>query len=1781
MMKSPKTKIFFIVKISDYFPNNKLIFFIILFFRFLALFVITHDFNLYYGKGISNFLRKILLIELIFIKDDENKNKKIKFFQTIVIFLFIISIYIIIIPIIIYKQFKRNFSKLTSNQKLNLKIISYMYFFITYALNQFNFSIFVELVYIKNKNWFYYAILIIIFFLFILFVTIDIIVSLLINKPLFIENNNFISSVFTNYNSWSFYLTFYQIFLQIEMHYEFKKFFFPKNIFRFIYTCYYIFDFFSYNHLYVKRKYDYSIKFIKSLCFSSCIIEWTSFFDYKNDLIVLIEDSSSIIIKLLLEIVVSIALTEFYYYREINQIKIFINNLASNDLKTNNNFSGNKFLNLLYYREDMKLLINFIDIIYEKNNNNIKSDKLDLKTISENKNKKSFDFLSFLKEKDDFCNNIENLNENNDILNNDQIHILKEKFPSLFEYLKNNFIEIAYKEKQNNNDKKYLENNFILATFYYVFDRNFFQTFYIIENLKKSKNYKENFFCKLRIEQFYFHVKKRYKIYLKKYSYYENIEESKLKIINKISESYINLKNLNNIIISMNIMRETLNLYLNIMNKFFNEMDVKFCDFENMVFNFNKKYRRTKEIIKQIINKNSNNFSEIKILLNNYNSFLHFFEKNLKNYKTNSNNKNLNTSSIFLSNVITEKLIIPEKELYIIIVKAETLNEGFKYNIEYISEKFLYILKYRLEEYKNLNFSELFPKNFSKKYLKLFNEKLKDGTIYLTLNDFYIVDKDKYCSKYSTEISVLFRYDGLRLFFTIFEKDKNEENFILTNKNGKIICISKEIYKIFFMSSKIFIKCKIFFNDLFLFNVDEKNNKKEFNLNTIYQNIYNLLMENYVNDISQKIGEEEYSLLIIKIKEILSNLNSNKSNLIIKFYNQKIIFSKEKEYYCINIKIYNSFNKTYLLNLDNFFLSETTKTIQPHFFNYENDNENDNFKDKQIIYNLKERVFWVKKISIEILNIFYRFNINEINLNYVKRRDSISEDIRKTHTIEHSLLNEVEHKNIYELININKPNIKIFTNILLLLSGIIFFILLIMFVLLKIQLINKQENYVNMLIYIYIFKLFVENSITNILFHQLQNNNLQNKTNYWESFFNFAEETIYVIRDLSTFSLKVYSFYQNHIFEVDEYFTYLLTKDVVFNDVLYNGSKIKNKNDFASVSNIARILRYIINYGKEVEVVFNKSDIYFDNIGNDSDLFFTKKAVIIYLENYITIYHYFLIEFQNSIPVLAILDKFNGQKKYNIYSIVVSFLFSISILICLFIFIRSSKILYIRNFITYNQIIYFHIYLQKKIIFLMNFINFSSNESLEKISNLRNKIKFFNDKEEHLMTERLIKKQQFENVNQIRLKPFKIINANNSFKKINELRSINLNKKIILSRNKTILNSPGKHFYKKNKIIPPNNEKENFILENKKKKNSTTSLSKMGNLSNASSINSTKNSMISTINSKTSTLSTNNLITNQNQIFDNSGHKLVNYPVFYLTIRIILPILCLIFIAISFIDLNVTNSLKKNTESFLNDENIIFFTLYFIIQLIHIHIFSILKNENLIANYNGTYYISFCNEIDYIRDQSEHNMFNEIITCFPNYLTQFMGIINGNINTKLSNSKRYFNKIQDSNFCYNFIENLRDSKDYFGEMYVMQYLNLDELLDKCNTIGNKFNSKGINNIVGSIYSEIVSLHYDFLNNNNRTENDNFNYINNENLLILQDEVKYIFFYLPLTFVKVFDEDYHKYKDLIVQIIFIFIIADFVMILIIDVINLLIFKNLIKREKNIIEFTERLANSIIF
>ena len=1775
-MKSTKTNIYFIIKIADHFPNNKLIFFLVLFFRFLALFVVTHDFNLNYGKGISNFLKKLLLIKLFFIKDNQNKNKKIKFFQIIVIILFIFSILIVLISIIIYKNFKRNFSKFTNIQKLILKIISYYLFFICYALNQFNFSIFVELIKIKNKNWFYYVIFIIIIILFIFFVIIDIIISLLINKPLFIENNNFLSSALTNYNTWTFYLTVYQIVLQFELHYKFKDFLLFKNIIRFIYFSFYIFSFFSYNHLYVKKKYDYIIKFIQSLCFSSCLIEWTSLYDYDNDLVVLIEDSSSIILKLLLEIVIAIALNEFYYYREINQLNIFINNLTSNDLKTNNNFSGNKFLNLLYYRNDMKLLTKFIDVIYEKSTY-IKPEKLDMKTISENKSKKPFEFLNFLKEKEDFFNN-NDLSENNNNLNGAQTHILKEKFPSLFEYLKNNFIEIAHKEKQNKNDIKFLENNFILAVFYYVFDRNFFQTFYIIENLKKSKSFKENFFCKLRIEQFYHHVKKRYKMYLKKYSYYENIEESKLKTIFKISESYLNLKYLNNIIISMNIMRETLNCYLGILNKFFNDIEIKFNDFEKMIFNFNKKYQRTKKIIKQIINKNSNNFSEIRILLNNYNSFLQFFEKNLKKIKSNSNNKNANTSNVFLSTIIAEKIAIPENEFYVLIVKAETLNEGFKYNIEYMSEKLLYILKYRIEECKNLIFSEIFPKNFAKQYLKFFNEKLKDGIIYFTIDDFFIVDRDKYCSKYSAEISVLFQFDGLRLFFTIIEKPKIEENFILTNKNGKIFCISKEIYKIFFMSSKIFIKCKIFFNDMFLFNVFDRNNKKEFNLNTIYQNIYNLLIENYVNDISQKIGEEEYSLLIIKFKEIISNLSASKSNLIIKFYVSKIIFSNEKEYYCVNIKIFNSFNKTYLFNLDNFLYSETTKTIQPlKILNYDNESLNDNNKDKQILNNLKERIFFVKKISIEILNIFYRFNIDEINLYYTKRRDSISEEIKKAHITEHSFLNDVEHKNIYELININKPNISIFKNILLLLSGIIFFIFLIMFALFKVQLINKQENFVNMLIYIYISKLFLENSLTNILFYQLQSNNLQNKTNFWENFDNFSLDTENVAKDFSTFTLKIYTFYQNHIFEVDNYFTELLNKQVVFNRVLFNGLKTKEFQDFTSISYITRIIRYIIYYGKGVDVIFNKSEIYFEHFENNSDLFNTKNAIITYLENYITIYQYFLIEFQNSIPVLTILDKFNGQKKFNIYSFIVSLLFSISILINLIIFIKNSKILYIRNFITYNQIIYFNNYLQKKIIFLINYINKSSNESLEKITNLRNKIKFFNDIEDHLMFERLIKKQQFENVNQIRIKTFKLLNANNFFKKTNEKNKIS-NKKSILSRNKTILNSPKKIFFKKNKINTQNQQE-------KTKNNSLQNLTKIGTKSNTSSINSTKNSMISTITSKSSTnekmLSSNNLSNNQNQIYDNSGHKLLNYPIFYLWIRIILPILCLFFISISIIDLYVTNSLKKNTESFLENENIIFFTLFFIVQMIHIHIFSILKNENLLAYYNGTYYISFCDEINYIRNEEKHNMFNEINTCFPTYLTQFMGIINGNINKELSNSKRYFNKIQDSNFCFNFVEYLKNIQNYFGEIYTLKNTDLDELIEKCNTIGNKFNSKGINNIIGSIYSEIVNLHSDFLNNNNRTENDNFNYINNVNLLILQDEVKYIFFYLPLTFVKVFDEDYHKYKDSIVRILFIFIIAYFIMILIIDAFILLSFRNLINREKNIIEFTERLSNSIVF
>jgi hypothetical protein len=67
MEETIKEKSEFYIQISKHIPKNQIIFGFILIMKFLPLFVITHDWNLSYKRGISFWIRKFTLSECFYL----------------------------------------------------------------------------------------------------------------------------------------------------------------------------------------------------------------------------------------------------------------------------------------------------------------------------------------------------------------------------------------------------------------------------------------------------------------------------------------------------------------------------------------------------------------------------------------------------------------------------------------------------------------------------------------------------------------------------------------------------------------------------------------------------------------------------------------------------------------------------------------------------------------------------------------------------------------------------------------------------------------------------------------------------------------------------------------------------------------------------------------------------------------------------------------------------------------------------------------------------------------------------------------------------------------------------------------------------------------------------------------------------------------------------------------------------------------------------------------------------------------------------------------------------------------------------------------------------------------------------------------------------------------------------------------------------------------------------------------------------------------------------------
>ena len=362
-MNSKKNKLDILLQIASNFPKKKIVFSFLLFIKILPNIIITHDWNLNNKKSIFHYIRIFTLVDFFYIKKEQTKYKfYIQIYQIIIFILTLISIILIIIPHYLFKAYTKNLYFFFSYQKLIIKISSFLLFYIFYFLSQYIYSIFIEIIYYDNKNIIYYISLICIIYLFFFINMISFWINTLIYIPLFIENNTYLSFNIINSFNELLLLPLYQIIIQLEFHINFNKILLFKNVVRSIYICLYIFFYFKNNYLYTKRYYYFIFVYIKSICLISILIEWATYYDKKNDLIILIKDNSTQILKLILECTISLAFAEFFFIKEKRRIKRCIVSLSNTG--KNNYVDIILLFNLIYYKDNENELKEYIDMIF-------------------------------------------------------------------------------------------------------------------------------------------------------------------------------------------------------------------------------------------------------------------------------------------------------------------------------------------------------------------------------------------------------------------------------------------------------------------------------------------------------------------------------------------------------------------------------------------------------------------------------------------------------------------------------------------------------------------------------------------------------------------------------------------------------------------------------------------------------------------------------------------------------------------------------------------------------------------------------------------------------------------------------------------------------------------------------------------------------------------------------------------------------------------------------------------------------------------------------------------------------------------------------------------------------------------------------------------------------------------------------------------------------------------------------------------------------------------------
>lgn len=1399
-----------ICKIYKNIPQSKLLNLLIFVIKILPLFIITHDFNISFQKGISHYFRILALCDL-FVHID-------KFYLHIISFILLAIAITIIISFFFVIHNISKYDKLIAKHQSLLKGNTLTIFYVFYFFNQYIYSLCIEELFcpgipVSNphgikiesgnecKTITYYLAVIIICFI-VLFTLLASIIINCIHYDICFKSFSFNMVRFNTIDITFLLFPLFQAAIQLEYHIDFKTTIIIKNCIRAVFVLSYSMAYYSQKIPFTSFYLHYFFIFHNTMCFISCIIEWCFFYDISNYLEILTKSNILIIMKIVFEVVISKLMLDYYLYRE----RIKMEELIMTGVKGGYFYlsSIQKFFYFIYYR-------------YKHVNWFISISKLALKAYKDNIHSPLCNQNCF------FCNNFslrsyqlqlnETLNEiekeiiiyvdKNYVIKTNELS-LKQTFP-LFSALMQYIITKCYENnKTYSHNVRRIEASFICAMYYYFFEGNHYKSLFFIEQITKTPVYKEKPILRVQITLFRYKITKHYKHYnseivgknnmhLKK-SFIrldDQIDEFNEKMKSSIiKEMHMNYKCIEKIIKGEKMLIDSVNEYLKIMELMYSDI-ITYKQYVKTIKTFKIQTQYNILNIPLIFNKESTSslpYSPEKYWI----YFSYFGNKNAKESEA--------IESYFRQNITMNQ----KNEYSVLVLNSIIIKDKISFKIEYISDSLLNILGYSSTEFKLLEFNQLLSTTFIKSYNYLLEQAIKTGQDRIYIKNFCLIDKERYAMMFHLNGITIYSQNTLKIFSKIEEakeqmlinknkkkkikmKTKNSSTlnnycgtcFLFAKKNGRIVSICRDFETMFYLTSTIISKHNINMKELLRVEQLNKEGTIERDLIVIFNNIIEINIMKVGSS-----GEDDFSKQVPLLKEALDIISAlpHKLTVVVNYEEQQIPKSAKKnsKFYVFVLSISSSL-KIHFKDADETTLGETICNSPSTLLKSNNFSSLFNYStvSKTIVNKeeILELIYLIKMLSFKHLFRKYNLATNNPGLNHqiitfegiviknkIEKRERTNQNEisdkgnnnklkTDNETYQAKINSSTRTLNKFLLLDKYYPSMPLLFKILSYATFIIAFISILFLSIIRNNDFKLQIELFHFLSYIELSRSSVTYFLATIVYMLFQGNNLQKEiidndiiTSYDYLIDNFISE--FDDYEFLHASLVHFIFYYNKDFD-SNYMNILTT---LYPVILLNSNftATKTKEGLLNLLRLSTMIR-VLQDSEPVTVFFNQTNGMY--LKGQSIDFYAEEIYVKVIENYNTVIQYVYLELINAFPKLVFQPIVQSRITISIISMICMIILAICGIIIIFAFSYYSQFVFAQHLFTFAELRYFYFYLERKTELILEYLKNNGEQK-----NMRNLLVLDYPNEKKKLNQQL----SLFNENKdyvIKIKPFNCINS--------------------------------------------------------------------------------------------------------------------------------------------------------------------------------------------------------------------------------------------------------------------------------------------------------------------------------------------------------------------------------------------------------------------------------------